>query len=645
MTQLAKWSALPLMVFAGMSLAEEIPIENIITNPMVQELSLSGDGKYILGKSATTFSFVDFDTLLPSSGLIGPNVDNKESILDYWWVNDERVMFNIQQIVDPIDYPWVPGNFYSVGVDGKRMSNPFNRDRDNREINLKFVDTFDSDKRQVLMQSKQFRNFREIYQSTPSILRMNSYTKMGSKLTKRQRGPLAYGDLYVDRSGIVRLSFGGPAGSPELHYRAGEDAEWRNITAASEVGSAGARFEFLGFLPNNKSFYVIGNHSSPIAGLYLFTPDSDKYELVYQHDTFDVEYARWNHDRSAISSVVVQNSTSAIVPLLSQDLSVMVQVSLRPNFPGSRVEVVGASRDGNRFLLHVGYGAHPGEFYALKLAEKDLRLVTKVYPLLYQNNLAVVQPFVKATADGVKLYGYFTKPKDLKDEEKVPLVVLIHDGPHRVRDTYEFNPVVQLLANRGYAVLQVNYRGSAGQGRTFESLGYQQWGGKIVDDVAEITEWGSKLAGVDRDRICTMGKNYGAFVAMALAVREPDLVDCVVGNQGIYDLENLWAPEFFQRSGTPAQILGVILGGNREALAMQSPSNHADKIKAKVLLTHGGKDAWGPIAQHDAMVKALESAGVDHEVMDESQHEHSFVQQEDRLRLYTKIIDFIGKNI
>ena len=406
-----------------------------------------------------------------------------------------------------------------------------------------------------------------------------------------------------------------------------------------------ARFEILGFLPNNKSFYVIGSHSSPIAGLYLFTPDADKYELVYQHHTFDIAYARWNHNRTAISSVVVENSTSAIVPLLGQDRSVMVQVSLRPQFPGNRVEVVGASRDGGRFLVHVGYGSHPGEYYALTLADKQLRLVTKVYPLLSSDAMTPVQPFVRESSDGVKLYGYFTQPKRSNEDEKTPLVVLIHEGPHRVRDTFEFNPVVQLLANRGYAVLQINYRGSGGQGTDFEALGFREWGGKIVDDVTEITKWASKLAGVDRDRICTMGKNFGAFVAMSIAVREPDLIDCVVGNQGIYDLEKLWLGEFSARSGYPPTILQFTLGRNEAQLAAQSPTNHADKIKAKVLLTHGGKDGMGPILHHNTMVKALRDADVEYEVMDEAHLEHSFRNAEDRVRLYTKVLDFISKSI
>ena len=642
MSTIIRQSGLTLLLAGAVSTFAEIPVNHFIDDPIVQELSVSGDGKYILGKSFDSFQFLAFDTLQATSPPVGPNQGNKESILDYWWVNDERIMYSINQIVDPIDYYWVPGNFYTVNADGKRMSNPFNRGRDNFEINLRFVDTFDSDRRQVLMQSKQFRNFTEVQQSTPSVVRMSAYSKMNSKLTNRQRGPKSYGDLYVDRNGVVRLSYGGPGPVPELHYRADEDSEWQNITVASKIASAGARFEFLGFLPNNKSFYVIGNHDNPIAGLHLFTPDENSYEEVYQHDIFDVAYARWNHGKTAISTVVVNDPYSTVVPLLRNDTSVQVLASLAKTFEPDRVEVVSAARDGNRFLIHVGTGAHPGEFYALKLAEKDLRLVTKVYPLLTKTQLANVQPFVRETSDGVQLYGYFTRPKEVGDNG-APMIVLIHEGPHLVRDSVDFNPVVQLLANRGYSVLQVNYRGSGGQGREFEALGFHEWGGRIVDDIVEVTQWAANLSVVDGDHICAMGENFGAFVAMAAAVKEPDLFDCVVGHQGIYDLAKL--REGDRRIPVSPPILQIILGNNQPMLESQSPTNHADKLKAAVLLTHGGKDAWGPILQHDTMVRALKDAKVTHEILDESGKEHSFVAPEDRQRLYTKILEFLGKHI
>src|SRR5688500_7694492 len=220
---------------------------------------------------------------------------------------------------------------------------------------------------------------------------------------------------------------------------------------------------------------------------------------------------------------------------------------LQQAFPEEIVRVTSSSRDGRLALVTVTGDREPGRFYLLDTVSGDLKVLTKSRPWLNRDSLSEMQPFTMQARDGVTLRGYLTRPKSAGDAT-VPLVVFPHGGPFGVEDNWGFHDDVQILAVHGYAVLQVNFRGSGGRGRDFMEMGYRQWGGAMQDDLTDATRWAMAQAGIDAKRVCVWGESYGGYAALMGTVREPALYRCAIGMAGPYDLPTMYRWGDVQRS-------------------------------------------------------------------------------------------------
>jgi len=252
------------------------------------------------------------------------------------------------------------------------------------------------------------------------------------------------------------------------------------------------------------------------------------------------------------------------------------------------------------------------------------------------------EPFVLKARDGVELHGYLTRPGK---EGPYPMVVLPHGGPHGVRDDWDYDWEVQLLSNRGYAVLQVNFRGSGGFGTDFEASGYHEWGAKMQDDITDATHWAidNKLA--DADRICIFGSSYGGYAALMGAVREPMLYRCAIGYAGVYDLELLLSTGDVPLSRLGRSYLNKALGSDVAELRSRSPVFNAAKIQIPVLLIHGKEDWRADFKHAKSMKKALETNHKEFEWMALSREGHGVYDEETRREVYERILKFLDQHL
>jgi dipeptidyl aminopeptidase/acylaminoacyl peptidase len=253
-----------------------------------------------------------------------------------------------------------------------------------------------------------------------------------------------------------------------------------------------------------------------------------------------------------------------------------------------------------------------------------------------------MEPFAIKARDGMKLHGYLTRPVG---EGPHPMVVLPHGGPHGIRDVWAFDSEVQMLANRGYAVLQVNFRGSGGYGMDFEEAGYRKWGASMQDDVTDATQWAIDNKHADKRRICIYGASYGGYTALMGAVREPALYRCAVGFAGVYDLELMLSSADIPRSKSGRAYLGLALGDDRPDLRSRSPAHNADKISIPVLLIHGKEDWRADFEQAKRMKAALESNKKSYEWMVLSKEGHGVYDEDSRREMYERVLGFLAKHI
>ena len=254
-----------------------------------------------------------------------------------------------------------------------------------------------------------------------------------------------------------------------------------------------------------------------------------------------------------------------------------------------------------------------------------------------------MKPFELEARDGTSLHGFVTLPRGA-DAGSLPMVVMPHGGPFGVFDAWGFDPEVQLLAASGYAVLQVNFRGSGNYGRAFRQAGATQWGRAMQDDVTDATRWAIEQGIADAGRICIYGASYGAYAALMGVVREPGLYRCAIGYVGVYDLP-LMKREAEESGRSSATWSREWIGEDMALLQRHSPNRRADEISVPVLLAAGGEDFIAPVEHTRRMEAALKKAGVPVEALYYPREGHGFYETAHRREFYTRVLRFLGTHI
>jgi dipeptidyl aminopeptidase/acylaminoacyl peptidase len=269
-------------------------------------------------------------------------------------------------------------------------------------------------------------------------------------------------------------------------------------------------------------------------------------------------------------------------------------------------------------------------------------------PWLDTQSMAQMHPVTLRARDRVELHGYLTLPHDAP-ASNLPLIVHPHGGPYGIRDRWGFDRITQFLASRGYAVLQVNYRGSGGYGKRFRDIAWRQWGLAMQDDLTDAVRWAVGEGIADAGRICIFGASYGGYAAMAGITTTPELYRCAVNYVGVVDLPELygyWSGAAIE-SGIEAWFRRAIGDprGDRERLDATSPINNLDGLDVPLFIAHGRRDPRVPIAQAERLIRALRRRGIDHEVLFKNDEGHGFVKQENNVELFTRLEAFFAEHL
>jgi len=312
-------------------------------------------------------------------------------------------------------------------------------------------------------------------------------------------------------------------------------------------------------------------------------------------------------------------------------------------FPEELVEITSATDDLSHSVVRVGSGKRPWVYMVVETHTAKRLKGMQTFPWLRGTRLAPVDAIEFRARDGLILHAYLTTPMDVNGRPRtgMPLIVMAHDKPGDAPVTYDYEVERQLLASRGYAVLQVNHRGMGGRGRAFERLGDNQWGGAVADDFADAVRWAIQDGVASADHVCFYGSGYGAMSAIMAAARNPDLFQCVIGLEGVYDLPLL----FNKDKSLMTPVLKQILGSDPVALAASSPVNNAGTIKAKVLLLHQKNDDAFPIEQASAMRTALKAAGNAPQWEQLGLDGMQYFAPPNRADLYRTMLRFLNKQI
>ncbi|WP_141291089.1 alpha/beta hydrolase family protein, partial [Ideonella azotifigens] len=306
------------------------------------------------------------------------------------------------------------------------------------------------------------------------------------------------------------------------------------------------------------------------------------------------------------------------------------------------------SHDEQRYLIYSEGNGQPGEYYLGDRRSGELTLLAETYPDLDPDRLAHKVPVTLKARDGLPLVAFATLPLGRKLGDAgppLPTVLLPHGGPNSHDDT-GFDPWTAFLADRGYLVLQVNFRGSDGYGYAHKAAGLQRWGLEMQDDLSDTLLWATGQHLADPARVCIVGASYGGYAALMGVVKTPELYRCAVSFAGVSDLPDLIATESLYHGGLEEaeRTIGKAWG-DRERLRATSPARQAGSIRVPVLLVHGTADRVVPVDQSQTMASALKSAGKTYRYVEQEGGDHHLSREAHRLAFFTELETFLDQQL
>lgn len=620
-----KKGLLLLLLLPTLAWSREVPIEDFFKDSQFTAVSLSPDGQHM----AVTVQREDRGLLavlrVSDQQLVGKwDYGKNNYIKSVLWANNNRLLFRVTMKSGSFDFQRERGDLYASNIDGtRRMDIP-------NGAYYRIVDMTPEDPDTILVE----RSIDSAY-----LFKLNVNT--GNVVTVAS-APVDAGGFLVDHNHKVRFASGEMEDGSTVLYRRDGDA-WTQIR--EDKTGVGDNYEPLGFSADNAHVYVEKSEGGKPDSLVLLDLDTGKDAPVSNNGTVDPSDLLWSTDEKTLLAVMYEDGVPHWDWVAPDHPETKVFAGLAKAFPGKFVSFGTPSEDGRYLPLVVYSDTAPGEVYLFDRQTGQARFLLAGRSWINPDEMSPMRAIDVKARDGVMLHGYLTVPRG-SSGKNLPLIVNPHGGPHGVRDSWGFNPEVQLLANRGYAVLQINYRGSGGYGNAFETLGYRHWGTTMQDDLTDSVRWAVSQGIADPNRVCIYGASYGGYAALMSVEREPDLYKCSVGYVGVYDLEIQRSDEevahnkFFQTFNRRVQ---PETAAERRT---QSPAYNVDKIKIPVMLVAGAKDIRVPIKNMYELIDKMKAVGkAPEDVIVEDKEQHGFRDLKNNVNLYTHMLTFFEKHI
>lgn len=419
------------------------------------------------------------------------------------------------------------------------------------------------------------------------------------------------------------------------YYRTGPTGEWRDFSTYDMLARDG--MYPIAVDAEQNAAYTIRRLNGRDALYRVKLDGTMATELVHSNDQVDVGGVVFGSRGARVIGVTFTDESRRVV-YFDQDYANLARTLSRavPNLP--LIDFVESSHDGNRLLIHAGSDSDAGRYFVFDRASRTLNEIALVRPPLENVRLAAVRPVTYPAGDGVGIPAYLTLPPG-SDGRNLPAIVLPHGGPE-ARDEWGFDWLPQYLANQGFAVLQPNYRGSAGYGETWlQQNGFRSWRTSI-GDITAGARWLAEQGIADPRRIAILGWSYGGYAALQSAVTDPDLFRAIVAIAPVTDLQQL---KDDARMFTSARNVAEYIGEGPHVVE-GSPLRHASRITAPVLLFHGNHDNVVLVGHSQRMHRALRDAGRQSELTVFPGLEHDLADGDARRRMLERIGAFLRAN-
>lgn len=601
-----------------------IPVEDFFKDPEFTDVSLSPKGTY-LAVSVPRADRTILAILRTADMSVEGSFDYGENrhIDNVAWVSDERFMMSLFEQTGRFDAR-MPRSVHAANVDGTRRVDIPNG------FTFQLVSTLRNDDRYVLASRSIDGAF---------LYRIDTMTGDNRVVAS---SPLDSGTFAVDAEGKVRYAFGQNDDLTSQTYRRVGDG-WELIHSASyRDGSTRVPY---GVTPDGSKVVMgISDAGEPVR-VSLVDPATGEEEVLARNPRVDPRGIEVSADGKSILAVSFMDGLPEYTWVDSAHEDTKLMAGLVAAFPSKAVDLGGLSEDGRLALIRAYSDTDPGSYYLFNRETGQAKFLLSAMEWIKPEQMSEMRPITVKARDGLELHGYLTVPRG-SDGKNLPLILHPHGGPHGPRDMWGFNPEVQFLANRGYAVMQINFRGSGGYGKAFEAKGYRNWGLTMIDDMTDAVRWAVSEGIADPRRLCTYGASYGGYAALQSIVREPEMYRCAIGYVGLYNMD-LWLKDSDvaeRRSGRNYQ--SEVFPPTSAERQAQSPAFFVDRINVPLMLVHGEKDMRVPISQFRDFTRRLEEAGKPPQVVVVEEKEgHGFYNFENQVNLYNAMEKFLEQHI
>ncbi len=601
-----------------------IPLRDFFRNAEKNVYRISPDGKFVSHTEPYERRmnvFVEPRAEIGKGKAVRVTSETTRDIASYGWKNNDTLVY-IRDFDGDENH-----HLFAVDKEGKnaRDLTPF------PGVKVQIVDELEEIENEVLI---------GMNQRDPQcfdVYRMNVMTGAMQMVAENPGDIVQWG---TDHTGAVRIAIRSDGVNNTLLYRDKESEDFREVITTSFNESLAPLF----FTFDNSAIYAASNLGRDRMAIVKYdVANNREREVIYEHPEVDVSGLDFSRTRKVLTTV--SYTTWKQQREFLDETTKRLYTQLAAKLPNFEISIVDHTRDEQVFIVKTSNDRSMGAYYLYDFVHDTLGKLSDVAPWLPIEQLAPMKPISYQSRDGLTIHGYLTLPIG-KPAINLPIVVNPHGGPW-VREDWRYNPEVQFLASRGYAVLQVNYRGSTGYGRKFWESSFKQWGKTMQDDVSDGVLWLTKEGIADPKRVAIYGGSYGGYCTLAGLTFSPELYACGIDYVGVSNLFTFmktippyWTPfleSMYEMVGNP-EI-------DKELLASASPVFHVDNIRAPLFVIQGAKDPRVNIEESNQIVEALLKRGIDVPYLVKENEGHGFRNEENRFEVYEAMEAFLEKHV
>ena len=598
-----------------------IPLRDFFRNPEKAGYSLSPDGEYFAFLAPWENRLNIFIQKFSETEAKRITSVTDRDLVGYFWASNERIVYARDQAGEE--------NFhlFAVNIDG---SNPVDLTPFEGVRAGVIDDLRDNDQDMIISLNKRDPRFYDAY-------RINIETGE-LKLIGENPGNII--GWLTDHEGLLRLAITSDGVNTSILYRDNESQSFQTILTTDFKETLTP----VSFTYDNQCLYAFSNLGRDKAALVVFDPKTQKeLELIYENSYVDVSGLLISDKRKKLIAVTYLTDKLRY-HFFDEEVESIFQ-DLTKKIPGYELALSSVNQDENCFIIRTYSDKSLGSYFLYDVETSNLQKIADISPWIDEKYMADMEPISYNSQDGLTIHGYLTLPKGV-EPKNLPVVINPHGGPW-YRDSWGYSAEVQFLANRGYAVLQMNFRGSTGYGRTFWEAGFKQWGRKMQDDITDGVQWLIDQGIADLKRIGIYGGSYGGYATLAGITLTPDLYAAAVDYVGISNIFTFleaippyWEPlrqQFYEMIGDPSK--------DKELLESVSPLFLVDQIKTPLFIAQGANDPRVKKSESDQIVAALEKRGIKVQYMVKENEGHGFANEENRFDFYRAMEEFLSEHL